>query len=276
MMAYLGPSGTFSHAAAKGYIQKKGIKTEIREYPAIYMAIKAVADGTADTAIVPIENSIEGSINVTLDALAFDVNLFIIDEFVLQVEQNILVKPGVKKEDIKKIISHPQAIGQCSKILSDDFGNCEIESAASTSFAAKAAAESDGSIAAVGSASGAEVYGLEILRQNCGDNKDNRTRFAVISQNRCFEVSENDKTSIAFILPRNVPGCLCKALSVFEEKNINILKIESRPRKTALGEYVFFVDIEGNSDNPDIYFALDRIRQNADFYKFLGSYKTDG
>lgn len=275
MLAYLGPAGTFSHTAAKQYIQKKGIKTDIREYPSIYSAIKSVDTGESDLVIAPIENSIEGSINVTLDALAFDMNLFIIDEFVLKVEQNILVKKGTRAEDIKKIISHAQAIGQCSKIIEREFSGCKIESVNSTSYAAKAAAEGDGSIAAIGSAESADMYGLEILREKCGDNNNNRTRFVIISKTVCDKTTENDKTSIVFTLPQDVPGGLCRTISVFAEENINILKIESRPIKTEFGTYVFFLDIDGNIHDPVVCSALERMKKNISFYKYLGSYACD-
>lgn len=275
MLAYLGPSGTFSHTAAKQYIQKKGIKTDIREYSSIYAAIKSVEDGDSDMVIAPIENSIEGSINVTLDALAFDMNLFITDEHILKVEQNILIKPGTEPANIKKILSHAQAIGQCSGIIAREFPDCRIESVNSTSYAAQKAAEGDGSIAAIGSAEGAALYGLQILRKNCGDSKDNRTRFVIISKNASSEVTGNDKTSIVFTLPQDVPGGLCRAITVFAEADINILKIESRPIKTELGKYVFFLDIAGNIQDPVVYAALEGIRQNVSFYKYLGSYADD-
>ncbi len=275
MLAYLGPSGAFSHAAAKKYIKKTGIQTDIREYPSIYSAVKSVDEGINDMAIVPIENSIEGNVNVTLDSLALDVDLFIIDELILDVEQNILVKPGTKKEDISLIISHPQAIGQCSWILESKFGGCRTETYSSTSAAAKAVSEGDGSAAAIASRDSAGMYGLDILYENCGNNKNNQTRFVVIGRERCRSVTQNDKTSIVFTLRQDVPGSLCRTLLLFEEKNINLLKIESRPIKTELGKYLFFIDIEGNAENPDISSALDTISHSTDFYKFLGSYKTD-
>jgi len=275
MLAFLGPLGTFSHMAAQEYLQQKNINDKLMPCNTIYLALRAVNDGRADMAIVPIENSIEGSVNITLDSLALEFDLFIIDEYVLNVKQNILVKKGVKKENIKKIISHSQAIGQCSKILNDEFSGVTVESTLSTSFAAKAAAESDGTVAAIAPKISAQLYGLDIMYENCSDNKNNSTRFVVISKEPSKKITENDRTSIVFTLAQDTPGSLCRALMIFERTNINLLKIESRPIKTGLGKYLFFADIEGNIKKPVIKEALEEIKGLSEFYKFLGSYKMN-
>ncbi len=268
-IGYMGPDGTFSHTAALGY--SKGLY-ELREYPTIYAVIQAVNSGEISCGIVPIENSIEGSINTTLDALAYDTDLYITDEYVLKIDQNLLVKKGTKKEDIKMIASHSSAIGQCSKFLHDEFPGAKVTAMNSTVQAALAARDGDGTTAAIGSAGGAELYGLDIMYRGCNDIDNNRTRFVVVSKTRNVSVSEHDKSSVVFTLPHE-PGSLYKALGLFETAKINMLKIESRPLKTELGKYIFFIDIEGNADSPEIYFALDNIRSRTSFYKFLGSYK---
>lgn len=268
MLGYLGPSGTFSHQAAIEWSQGR---EELREYPTIYSAIKAVESGAIDRAIVPIENSIEGSINLTLDTLAFDVNLYITGEYILHISQNLLVKKGKKKEDIKIITSHPQPIGQCSRLLSHEFTDTKIEFADSTAFAAKRAAASDGSVACIASKSSAKLYDLEILYPDCEDEANNSTRFVIIEKEPCMEVTERDKTSIVFAID-NKPGSLYNAIELMAQSKINMTKIESRPMKRELGKYVFFIDIDGNIDDAGIYFALDKVRQNTFFYKFLGSY----
>lgn len=270
MIGYLGPTGTFSHLAATEYFA--GQNVEMKEYATIYSVIQAVEKGEIEKGIVPIENSIEGSVNVTLDALAFDVDLFIVDEYVLRIKQNLLVKPGTKPEDIKVITSHPQAIGQCSRMLSKEFSDIEIVYAASTAEAGVTVAESDGSIALIGSENCAKVYGLENIRPNCGDENNNSTRFVIISKTQSLDVTDSDKSSIVFTVEHK-PGSLYRSLALFEKSNLNLLKIESRPLKKELGKYIFFVDVEGNIDNPTIYFALDGLRRNTEFYKFLGSYK---
>lgn len=267
----MGPAGTFSHTAAIEY--SKGIY-DLREYPTIYAVIQAVNDGEINMGIVPIENSIEGSINTTLDALAYDTDLYITGEYVLKINQNLLVKKGTNKEDIKAIASHSSPIGQCSKFLHDEFPEAKLISMNSTVQAVLAARDSDGSTAALGSAGSAGLYGLDIMYENCNDVDNNSTRFVVVSKTRNMSVSEHDKSSVVFTLPHE-PGSLYRALALFDKAGINMLKIESRPQKTELGKYIFFIDIEGNADNPDIYFALDNIRAKTSFYKFLGSYKID-
>ncbi len=268
MLGYLGPSGTFSHQAAQEW--SKG-QEPLKEFSTIYSAILAVENGGADRAIVPIENSIDGSINTTLDTLAFDVDLHITGEYILHISENLMVKKGAKKEDIKIITSHPQPIGQCSRMLSHEFGDVKIEFADSTALAAKRAAASDGSIACIGSPNSAKLYGLEILRADCGDERNNSTRFIIIEKNASTKVTKHDKTSIAFTLD-NKPGSLYNALELFVQSNINMIKIESRPLKKELGKYVFFIDIDGNIDDATIYFALDKVRRSTSFFKFLGSY----
>lgn len=269
MLGYLGPSGTFSHQAAMEWSQGN---EEIKEFPTIYSAIHAVQNGKIDNAIVPIENSIEGSINTTLDALAFDADLYITGEYILHISQNLMVKRGTKKEDIKIITSHPQPIGQCSRLLTHEFAAVKIEFADSTAAAAKRVSESDGSIACIASPNSAQLYGLEILYPNCGDDKNNSTRFVIISKKPSAEVTGHDKTSIAFAID-NKPGSLYEAIELLAKSKINMTKIESRPMKDELGKYVFFIDIDGNIDDATIYFALDKVRRNTYFYKFLGSYK---
>lgn len=269
MLGYLGPKGTFSHQAALEWSQGR---EDIKEFSTIYSAITAVNENKIDRAIVPIENSIDGSINVTLDTLAFDVDLFITGEYILHISENLMVKKGTKKEDIKIITSHPQPIGQCSKLLQHEFADTKIEFADSTAAAAKRVTEGDGSVACIGSPNSAKLYGLEILYPDCGDDRNNQTRFIIIEKKPSTSVTNHDKSSIAFALD-NKSGSLYKALELLAKEKINMTKIESRPMKDKLGKYVFFIDIDGNIDDADIYFALDKVRQNTYFYKFLGSYE---
>lgn len=268
MLGYLGPCGTFSHQAAQEWT--KG-KEEIKEFSTIYSCILAVENGKIDRAIVPIENSIDGSINTTLDTLAFDVNLFISGEYILHISENLMVKKGAKKEDIKKIASHPQPIGQCSRLLSHEFADAEIVFTNSSAEAAKMVCEGDGTIACIASPSSAQLYDLDILYHDCGDESNNSTRFVIVEKNPSKSVTGHDKSSIVFSLD-NKAGSLYSALELLAKEKINMTKIESRPMKDELGKYVFFIDIDGNIDDADIYFALDKVRQNTYFYKFLGSY----
>lgn len=267
MLGYLGPKGTFSHQAA---LDISGGKEELKEFSTIYSAIIAAERGEVDRAVVPIENSIEGSVNTTLDTLAFDVDLYITGEYVLHISQNLMVKKGGSIDDIKLIVSHPQAIGQSSRVLSQKFSEIPVEFSDSTASAAKRASKERG-VACIGSPNLAEMYGLDIVVPECGDAENNSTRFVIIEKSQNLDVTKHDKTSIAFTL-ENTPGSLYKSLELFDTYKLNMIKIESRPVKTSLGTYVFFIDIDGNIDDATIYFALDKLRQSTPFYKFLGSY----
>ncbi len=268
MLGYLGPSGTFSQEAAILWSQGK---EQLREYPTIASAIKAVDNGEIEHCIVPIENNLNGSVTTTLDMLAFSSDVYITGEYLLKIKQNLLVKRGTKKEDIKLIVSHPQALGQCSKLLEDEFCGVELKAMSSTAAAAKAVSQSDGTVAAITPVAAADIYDLEILYSECNDDLNNYTRFVVIKKERNMSVTEHDKSSIVFSTEHK-PGSLYKAIGLLGEEKINMLNIESRPMKGEVGKYVFFIDIEGNADDAKIYFALDKVRKNSLFYKFLGSY----
>lgn len=271
MLGYLGPKGTFSQQAAAEW---SGGREDLKEYPTIAGAIKAVNSGDIEHCIVPIENSLNGSVTMTLDTLAFDADVYITGEYILRIIQNLAVKPGTRIEDIKTIVSHPQALGQCSKILDQEFSNVELKAVASTAFAAKTAAEGSGTVAAIAPKSAADLYGLEIVRPACSNDLNNYTRFVIIEKKPSLKVTDHDKSSVVFAL-EHVPGSLYRAIGFFGDENINMLKIESRPIRNELGKYIFFIDIEGNADNARIYFVLDKLRRNSLFYKFLGSYRYE-
>ncbi len=269
MIGYLGPQGTFSHLAA---LEHFGENAELRAYSSIYSLIMATDRGDIEKAIVPIENSIEGSVNMTLDTLAFDVNLYITDEYILKVCQNLMVKKGTRIEDITKIMSHSQPIAQCAHMIEESFLGTAIEYTDSTAAAAAKVAESSEPCAVIGPKSLAQMYDLEILLPDCADDRNNSTRFVVVEKAPSQVVSDSDKTSVAFTLD-NKPGSLWTALEMFADSKINMIKIESRPVKKELGKYIFFIDLDGNIDDATIFFALNKIRSHTDFYKFLGSYK---
>ncbi len=269
MLGYLGPTGTFSYIAALEY--SKDIEN-IREFKTIPAVLSAVKSGEIEEAIVPIENSIEGSINTTLDTLAFSDDLYITAEHVLKIQQNLIVKPGTSPKDIKKIASHPQPIGQCSVMLNTEFPDADIIFTSSTAAAAELVKNSDKSIAMIGTLEAAKLNNLSILKENCGDEDNNSTRFVVISKKPCESVTDHDRTSIAFSAS-HTPGSLFNSLALFAVYDINMIKIESRPIKTQLGEYIFFVDIEGNAKDEDISHTLKKLRSKTSIYRFLGSYE---
>ena len=162
MLGYLGPDGSFSHQAAMEW--SKG-EMELKQYSSMPAMIKAVSRGELECAIVPIENSIEGGVNAVTDSLAMEENVYITGEYVLKICENLMVRKGMTEKDIKLITSHPQPIGQCARMLNDDFAHVKIEAASSTSAAAIRTAESDGSIACIGGKMSAEIYGLDIIRE---------------------------------------------------------------------------------------------------------------
>ena len=271
MLGYLGPCGTFSQQAALLCAKQN---EELKEFPTIASAIRAVDDGETDRCIVPIENSLNGSVTTTLDTLAFDADVYITGEYVLRITQNLVVKAGTEKEDIKMIVSHPQALGQCSKFLEREFCGVELKAVSSTAAAAQAVAQGDGSAAAITPKTAAGLYSLEIIAEGCNDSQDNYTRFVIIEKQPNMTVTDHDKSSIVFSTEHK-PGSLYRAIGLLDEEKINMLKIESRPMKNGLGKYVFFIDIEGNADDAKTYFALDKVRKNSLFYKFLGSYNYE-
>lgn len=268
MLGYMGPAGTFSQQAA---LEWSDGKEELKEFPTIASAIKAVDRGEIERCIVPIENSLNGSVTMTLDTLAFDCDVYITDEYILDITQNLVIRKGASIFDISTIMSHPQGLGQCARLLENEFSGVELKATSSTAEAAKAVAEGDGTVAAIATLRAAELYGLEVARRACNDEANNSTRFVVVEKKPNFRVTDHDKSSIVFSTEHK-PGSLYRAIGLLGDEKINMLKIESRPMKNELGRYVFFIDIEGNADDAKIYFALDKVRKSSLFYKFLGSY----
>lgn len=268
-IGYLGPKGTFSHEALGKYIDDKQGYQSI-DFCTIHDAIMAVENGSIDEVIVPMENSIEGAVNETLDLLVSQTDLKIKDEFVLEIKQNLLVKEGTGSKDIKKILSHPQPIGQCRKYINTNFQNVEVRSVYSTSSAAIEVVNGNKDMAAIGSLKAAEVYGLEVMVPGIQDEDNNHTRFVIIS--KCdSERTGNDKTSLAFST-EDKPGSLYSVLDIFRLWDINMNRIESRPAKNQLGKYIFFIDISGHKDDGDVRDALTMVKRKTSFFKLFGSY----
>lgn len=269
-MGFLGPQGTFSHEAAEVYKNKQGRAYVFKEYSSIKDVLNGLKMGEIDEAIVPIENSLEGAVNVTLDVLAIEESMFIVNELVIPINLNLVARKGTSTKDIGLIISHPQPLGQCRNYLNKSFPNALQQEENSTTRAARKVMEGDGSLAAIASQTAAEIYGLEILDRNIQDVENNRTRFVIVSR-ELKEKTGDDKTSIVFSTD-NKPGSLYRILDIFSLWDINMTRIESRPSKNALGQYIFFVDIDGHINDQDVYDALTMIKRKTSFYKFLGSY----
>lgn len=268
-IGFFGPKGTFSQEALLQYIKGKENYTAY-EFNTINELILAVQNGDIDAAVAPIENSLEGAINITLDMLAFDVDLKIKAEIIIEIKQNLLIKKGTNICDIKYILSHPQPIGQCRKYISANFPNAQIKDMYSTAGAAAEVAKGNNDSAAIGSAIAAEVYRLDILAHNIQDGENNMTRFVVVSKEDGVKTGK-DKTSIVFSTD-DKPGSLYRILDIFNLWDINMTRIESRPAKNQLGRYIFFVDISGHKEDDDLKSALTMIQRKTSFFKFLGSY----
>ena len=228
----------------------------------------SIENSECEMGIVPIENSIEGAVGITLDSLANKYDLKIFKEIIIPINQNLIVNPGTEIEDITDIYSHGQALAQSREFLSKhDF---QQHFAISTANAAKNII-GDKSKAAIGNVKAAELYGLEIIERNIQDNDNNETRFVVLSKND-HEKTGRDKTSIIFSIYEDRPGMLYKILGIFEKDNVNLTKIESRPSKKGLGKYLFFIDFYGHRSDEKIKRILNEIDDNTYFLKVLGSY----
>lgn len=265
--AFLGPEGTYTEEALLS-LQEPGV--EPVSCQTIGDVFHEVANGGSAFGIVPIENSIEGSVSATLDALVFDYELHIQREFVRDIVNNLIVAPGVELKDVTGVVSHPQGTAQCRNWLSAHLPGREILAADSTADAVRRAVAEPG-LAAVGTDLAAELYGGKILARGIQDFKGNQTRFVVIGRG-IRERTGDDKTSLALFLQKDRPGALLMILSEFAYGQINLTKIQSRPTKKQLGEYMFFVDLEGHAEDPPVALALDCLRLKLRDVKLLGSY----
>lgn len=267
IIGYLGPEGTFSQEAvmtiAKNY-------TEIRTFSTILNIFESLENGEIDEAVVPIENSTEGSVLVTLDALTyFDVKIK--KEIILPIQQNILVQKGQKLNNITLICSHQQALAQCRNYI-NKLGK-QVHATESTANAARYVTEIS-TAAVIGSKNLAQKYDLEIIDTNIQDYHNNVTRFCLLSD--CDEEvpTGNDKTSIITSLKNDKPGGLYTVLKEFATNKINLTKIESRPSKEGMGKYIFYIDFEGHHDEDKIKETLIKLEEKVKFMKILGSYSS--
>ncbi len=276
-MGVLGPKGSYSEKAAKQWIteQKSKNKVSLEYYDDIPDTISAIVDRTVDIGVVPIENSIEGSVGITLDML-LENDLNIIGEIVVPIEHCLLSKGSLS--NIRVILSHPQALAQCRQFIKTNFENTDIRTTGSTSHAAKLANEFE-EMAAIASRESAQMYGLDILIPNIQDRKENHTRFIVIEahdgviEKTAAASKKNDfKTSIIVYLKKDRPGALYELIGEFAKRDINLTRIESRPSKRELGDYIFYIDFAGHINDANIKDALDNITSNVGMLKMLGSY----
>ncbi len=267
--AFLGPRGTFSEDAA---LKHAGADAELLAFSSIPALTAAVETGLARQAVMPIENSIEGSVSATLDLLIHETPLKISAEVVVPVRHFLVTAPGSTLATIEVVTSHPQALGQCRKFLERCLPSAEQVAGLSTAGAVEEVSKSgDPRRAAIGTARAAELYGGQVLAHDVQDVRSNVTRFVVLSAQDA-EPTGRDKTSIGFTLKANVPGALFTVLSPFAREKIQLTKIESRPTKAWLGEYVFLVDFEGHHQERAVALAIDEIAGSCATLKVFGSY----
>lgn len=271
-LGFLGPKGTFSQEAAEKYI-KKNNGYKLIDFDTMVDVIDALINNDIKEAILPIENSLEGSINLTLDMLSGDIEkrINIIAEVVIGVSQNLMGIKGTSIDKIKYVLSHPQPIGQCRNFISENMPKATVKYVYSTSQAAEEVSNrNDETYAAIASAIAAKEYNLEVLKNSVEDRNSNYTRFVVLSKEKA-KYTKNSKTSLVFST-EDKPGSLYRILDIFNLWDINMTKIVSRPAKKELGTYIFFVDILGHVDEDDIRDALTMIRRKTSLLRILGSY----
>ncbi|MBD3350871.1 MAG: prephenate dehydratase [Candidatus Lokiarchaeota archaeon] len=265
-VCFLGPEGTFTEIAAKKFFPKAGsIFVAVPNKKAVFNKVEG---NYADFGIVPIENSLEGSVRETLDLL-IEYNLKIYGEVEIRIVHNLIAKKDAKLSDIKTIVSHPQALAQCNRWLLSNLPNAELINTSSTARAVEMVAENKKKdMAAIGTKEAAKIHKLECIASGIEDNTQNYTRFFVISKNENIP-TDNDKTTMIFVT-KHVPGALFSVIKIFAESDINLIKIESRPRKKDLWEYIFIIEFEGNYK--DLEKTLKKVEQHTVFMKILGSY----
>lgn len=267
-IAYLGPEGSFSEEAARRHA---GEGAELVGFPDIPSVISAVSHGLVDQAIAPIENSIEGSINVTLDQLIHGKNQpRIIAEVNLEVHHHLIGRPGTTIGEIERVVSVPAAVAQCRQFLLEQLPQVQVLAALSTSSAVSSLVHSD-RIAAIGNERAARLYGMELVARDIQDAADNVTRFVVLGRTSP-EATGRDKTSICCYIAEDRPGSLVAILSEFARRDINLSKLESRPTRAGLGKYFFLIDLVGHESDPEVMEALRGVRANCETVLVLGSY----
>ncbi|SDI84986.1 prephenate dehydratase [Natribacillus halophilus] len=274
-VAYLGPEGTFSELAAAAF------STTAARFPYrdIASCLRALANEEVDAAAVPLENTIEGSVNITLDQLVHRHNLPIVGEVAIPIAQHLLVHPDNVDERPEAVYSHPHALAQCHDYLTEQFADSEWLHASSTAKAAQEIAADPGlKQAVVANRLAAKKYGLTIAAENIHDFANNHTRFVLLSTKGAhmepsLETSRK-KTTIVVTLPSDYSGALHQVLSAFAWRKINLSKIESRPMKTGIGHYFFIIDIDHAYDDVLVPGALEEIKALGCEIRLLGSYPS--
>ncbi len=274
-VGYLGPAGTFTESAL--LTQTDLAAAEHILFRSHSDVLHNTSSGIVDFGFCAIENAIEGTVNVVQDTLAFDSELMIQREVVIPITMNLLVQSGTSLNEVEKVISYPHALAQVRAFLRNNLPDAELEPANSTAHAAQILAESSSSkIAAVGTSLAADRYGLEIAAESIEDHQGNKTRFILIAKDGIPAPTGHDKTSVVVFQQSDKPGSLLAILQEFAARSINLTKLESRPTREALGNYCFFLDLEGHIADSVMADCLKTLQTKDIRVKFLGSYPAAG
>jgi len=271
-IAYLGPMGTFSEEAATRYARGQEDAFQAIPFPSFPAVAQAVETSVATEGMLPFENSLEGAVSATLDILIHETPLRIRGEAILPVRHLLWGRPGSDITDITRVISHPQALGQCRRFLDRLLPGVSTVAALSTAGAVEQIMQDDArNQAAIGTQRAGELFGATLLASDIQDEKRNFTRFIVLAHTD-HPPTGHDKTSLVFTTQRNVPGSLQACLAELAQSQIQLIHIESRPQKMTMGEYYFLIEFEGHRNDPVVADALDRLRFRADNVTIFGSY----
>ena len=282
---YFGPEGTHTQEALLA--DTAGLELETVPLPTIYDTVMAVHDGVVEQALVPIENSLEGSVNATLDALAMETDdVAIVGEVVHPIRHCLIARTALELSEIDTVVSHPQANAQCARFIRTRLPGAQVVAGTSTADAVRTVAGHDGPWAALGNRLAAEHYGCVVLRAGVEDVPDNETRFVWLA--REGSAAGGPRVAIGGVAPlgprktaivfwgvgSEAPGWLVACLSEFAERGVNLTRIESRPRKQGLGRYMFFVDLEGREDEPHVADGLTGLAARVERLRVLGSFPS--
>jgi prephenate dehydratase len=283
-VGYLGPQGTFSEEALLASVVAESVEPVAQA--SIYETIMALREGEVDWALVPIENSLEGSINVTLDLLAGEANdVKIVGEALLRVRHSLVAAEQLELGEIETVITHPQVPGQCARLLHGELAHARVLPASSTAEAVRIVAEaSRRGQAALGTLLAAQIYGATVIREGVEDRDDNETRFVWLARADRGEgpplrasAQSGWKTSLVFWgAGAERPGWLVRCLDEFARRDINLTKIESRPRREWLGSYMFFTDLAGRLEEQHLAEAIAGLGGLCEEVRVLGSYRSCG
>ena len=274
-VAFLGPRGTFTEEALLTQPDLAG--HELVAHRSMPEVMAAVELGEAELGFVAIENSIEGTVNVSLDSLIFERELLIQREVVLPITLNLLAPPGTALGDLRRVVSFPHALAQCRDFFARELPEVEVVAATSTAEAARVVGEDrPPATAAIGTALAGRLYGLDVLAADVEDHPDNATRFVLVARDRIPPPTGHDKTSIVCFQHTDQPGSLHAILGQFSARNLNLSKLESRPTKGGLGQYCFVIDLDGHVDDEVVADGLRDLHASLPALKFLGSYPAAG